>query len=143
MTTATHASWAALSAQDQAARLRALTELDATLLVEAGAGSGKTSVLAGRIVMLLASGRPPASIAAITFTEAAASELRQRVEEFVTGVLQRRDTGPVAACLAGRTAAAQHQALAAADAELDTLTCTTIHWLLPPAADALPGRGPN
>ena len=127
MTTATHASWAALSAQDQAARLRALMELDATLLVEAGAGSGKTSVLAGRIVMLLASGRPPASIAAITFTEAAASELRQRVEEFVTGVLNGETPVQLQLAWPEGPTAAQLQALAAADAELDTLACTTIY----------------
>jgi CRISPR-associated exonuclease Cas4 len=37
---------------DKAARLRALTELDSTLLVEAAAGTGKTSLLAGRVIML-------------------------------------------------------------------------------------------
>lgn len=37
-----------LLAADTAARITALTALDRTLLVEAGAGSGKTSVLAGR-----------------------------------------------------------------------------------------------
>ena len=97
------ASPADLRARDTAARLRALTDLDSTLLVEAGAGSGKTSVLAGRIVMLLASGRPPTEIAAITFTEAAASELRQRVEEFVTDVLRGETTAAAATCMAGRT----------------------------------------
>lgn len=116
-----------LRERDAAARLRALTDLDSTLLVEAGAGSGKTSVLAGRIVMLLASGRAPAGIAAITFTEAAASELRQRVEEFVADVL--RDKTPIQLQLAwphGPTRA-QRQALSAAAAELDALACTTIH----------------
>ena len=91
-----------------------MTDLDSTLLVEAGAGSGKTSVLAGRIVMLLASGRAPAGIAAITFTEAAASGLRQRVEEFVADVL--RDKTPIQLQLAwpdGPTPA-QRQALSAA-----------------------------
>ena len=65
---------ATLARTDAAGRLRALTDLDATLLVEAGAGSGKTSVLAGRIALLLAAGRAPESIAAISFTEASASE---------------------------------------------------------------------
>ena len=68
-----------LARADAASRLRALTDLEATLLVEAGAGSGKTSVLAGRIALLLAAGRDPASIAAISFTEASASELRERL----------------------------------------------------------------
>jgi hypothetical protein len=74
----------ALLAADTAARITALTALDRTLLVEAGAGSGKTSVLAGRVAALLAAGRPTREIAAITFTELAAGELRQRVVEFVT-----------------------------------------------------------
>ena len=103
-----------LRERDTAARLRALTDLDSTLLVEAGAGSGKTSVLAGRIVMLLASGRSPTEIAAITFTEAAASELRQRVEDFVADVL--RGTTPMQLQLAwpdGPTVA-QRQSLSAA-----------------------------
>jgi len=116
-----------LRARDTAARLRALTDLDSTLLVEAGAGSGKTSVLAGRIVMLLASGRSPTEIAAITFTEAAASELRQRVEDFVTDVL--RGMTPLQLQLAwpdGPTVA-QRQLLSAAATELDALVCTTIH----------------
>ena len=45
---------------DEAARVRALTDLAATLLVEAAAGTGKTSLLAGRVLCLLASGVPPA-----------------------------------------------------------------------------------
>ena len=53
---------------DTGARVRALSDFRATLLVEAAAGTGKTSLLAGRIALLLASGAPPASIAAITFT---------------------------------------------------------------------------
>lgn len=60
---------------DIAARLRALTELDSTLLVEAAAGTGKTALMAGRVTMLLANGAEPGSIAAITFTELAASAL--------------------------------------------------------------------
>ena len=44
---------------DTAARLRALTELDSTLLVEAAAGTGKTALMAGRVTMLLAHGAEP------------------------------------------------------------------------------------
>ncbi len=68
--------------RDDDQRERALTDLTSTLLVEASAGTGKTSLLAGRVVMLLADGKPPSSIAAITFTERAAAELRTRVERF-------------------------------------------------------------
>jgi len=54
-------------------------DLDATLFVEAGAGTGKTKSLVDRIVALVQAGRRMRSIAAITFTEAAASELRDRI----------------------------------------------------------------
>jgi len=47
------------SREDDGDRLRALTQLDSTLLVEAAAGTGKTSLLAGRVVMLLAGGAAP------------------------------------------------------------------------------------
>src|SRR3546814_11606232 len=68
---------------DDTARRAAMTALDSSLLVEAGAGSGKTAVMAGRIAMMLAEGIKPKSIAAVTFTELAASELLIRVRELV------------------------------------------------------------
>ncbi|MGI9646351.1 MAG: UvrD-helicase domain-containing protein, partial [Ilumatobacteraceae bacterium] len=67
---------------DQAARDTIHDDLAATLFVEAGAGSGKTTALVQRIVALVLEGEARlANIAAITFTEAAASELRSRVRE--------------------------------------------------------------
>lgn len=70
--------------RDEAARHTIKTELGRTLFVEAGAGSGKTTALVGRIVeLVLTPGpevrKPLSQIAAITFTEAAAAELRERV----------------------------------------------------------------
>ena len=57
-------------------------ELDGTLFVEASAGTGKTTSLVKRVVNLVATGRTTLDqIAAITFTEAAASELRDRVRQ--------------------------------------------------------------
>ena len=64
---------------DQVARTRIDTQVDRHLFVEAGAGSGKTHHLVGRICALVAAGEALAGIAAITFTEKAAAELRSRV----------------------------------------------------------------
>ena len=73
---------AATKLRDQADRDRIEHELDQTLFVEAGAGTGKTRQLVERIVNLIAQGRAPAArIAAITFTEKAAAELRDRILE--------------------------------------------------------------
>ncbi|MCK9518078.1 MAG: UvrD-helicase domain-containing protein [Dehalococcoidia bacterium] len=70
---------------DQAARERIATALDATLFVEAGAGTGKTSELVNRIVALVRGGLELQQIAAITFTEAAAAELRDRIRARLEG----------------------------------------------------------
>ncbi len=64
---------------DAAARRRIADDLDTTLFVDAGAGSGKTQALVRRVVNLVEAGVPITSIAAITFTERAAAELRSRV----------------------------------------------------------------
>ena len=67
---------------DQTARDRIESELGTSLFVEAGAGAGKTTALVSRVVALIASGRAKVEeVAAITFTEAAAAELRERVRE--------------------------------------------------------------
>ena len=64
---------------DQPARDRIAGDLGANLFIEAGAGAGKTASLVSRIVALVHDGVDIGSIAAITFTEKAAAELRHRV----------------------------------------------------------------
>ena len=64
---------------DQAERDRIAGDLATTLFVEAGAGTGKTRALVDRIVSLVVSGIPVEHIAAIPFTDRAATELRDRV----------------------------------------------------------------
>src|SRR5438046_1458926 len=66
---------------DAGARQRLRGEHDQSFLVEAGAGTGKTTALVGRVVGLVVAGRIEhlGRLVAITFTEAAAAELRDRI----------------------------------------------------------------
>lgn len=66
---------------DQDARTVIERALDRNLFVEAGAGTGKTTALVRRVVRLVATGHLAEirQLAAITFTEAAAAELRDRI----------------------------------------------------------------
>lgn len=67
---------------DHGAREAIRTQLDVTMMVEAAAGTGKTSSLVSRAVALLRSGRASvATLAAITFTVKAAAQLRERIQE--------------------------------------------------------------
>ena len=67
---------------DQPARDAILERLDENMVVEAGAGTGKTRSLVDRVVALIKTGRANlGGVAAITFTESAAAELRARITE--------------------------------------------------------------
>ena len=115
------------SLSDDAARREAIAVHDRSFLVEAGAGSGKTAVMAGRIAMLLAGGVAPKHIAAVTFTEFAASELLIRVRAFVGALTAGEIPTELRVALPDGLSDKQRRNLAAADAALDEMTCSTIH----------------
>ncbi|XP_054786737.1 ATP-dependent DNA helicase SRS2-like protein At4g25120 isoform X2 [Prosopis cineraria] len=60
-------------------REAACTDISTPLIIVAGPGSGKTSTMVGRILVLLSEGISPSNILAMTFTTAAASEMRERI----------------------------------------------------------------
>lgn len=112
---------------DLDARRRALTDFIANILVEAAAGTGKTSLMAARVAMMIASGIEPSKIAAITFTEPAASELEARIR-WTIGELRAGRIPPALSNIVTQPLDADAVAhLVAAAPRLDEITATTIH----------------
>jgi ATP-dependent helicase/nuclease subunit A len=82
---------------DQDARDRIRDDLDTTLVVEAAAGTGKTTALVQRIVAALCAGRTRLDrLVAVTFTEAAAGELKLRLRTAIERARQDAHTPPAA-----------------------------------------------
>ncbi len=101
---------------DAAARATAVNDVERSLLVEASAGTGKTKTLIDRILRLvLDAGEPLSSIAAMTFTEKAAGEMKERLRKRIDE--EARDTRDPA-----RRARAER-----ARRDLDSAEVSTIH----------------
>src|SRR5438309_8645306 len=80
----------AVTLPDANARARIQGDFDATLVVEAAAGTGKTTELVNRITSLLRSGRARLDgILAVTFTDKAAGEMKLRLR---TGLERARES---------------------------------------------------
>lgn len=112
---------------DEAERRSVLVDLHSTLLVEAAAGTGKTSLIAGRVAMLLAEGVSPARIAAITFTEAAAGELSDRIRDYVDRLIDRDIPKAMTPAFPDGLSEERRERLIEARDQFDELTASTIH----------------
>ncbi|MEO7133884.1 MAG: UvrD-helicase domain-containing protein, partial [Vicinamibacterales bacterium] len=110
-----------LNLNDEQSRAAIITDLDRNLLVEAGAGSGKTHMMAARMAAGIASGKYQIEhMAAVTFTRKAASELRGRFQLALEDLLV---AGIAGVQLQPEQAARVHQALG----NLERFVSGTIH----------------
>jgi ATP-dependent helicase/nuclease subunit A len=108
-----------MTLSDHAARQRIAEDLDSTLVVEAAAGTGKTTALVGRIVAVVAQGHRQATlgkIIAVTFTQKAAGEMKLRLRQALEDARGEAPAG-----------SAEHARLEHALSELEVARIATIH----------------
>lgn len=105
----------AATIEDQLQRNLAASDLNTSYLVEAAAGTGKTTLLVDRIVCIVRSGRSPLyEVAAVTFTEKAAGELKVKLRERLERYL-------------AEASEAESERWATALKDLDRMSVSTIH----------------
>jgi len=118
---------------DRTARLAALTDFQHNLVVTAGAGTGKTSLLVGRLLAaLLTQHIDPASVLAVTFTENAAAEMRARLARLLRAVpahVQGERTDPADAFVLAALGIGPEHVRRAAEvlADVDRINLSTFH----------------
>lgn len=107
---------------DQPARAAAIAERRRNVIIDAGAGTGKTTIVVARLVELVAPTDdnlqpiPMPRLAAVTFTRRAAGELRLRIRQSLLHALSTPNTSPT-----------RRDRLSAALSELDAAYVGTIH----------------
>ncbi|GHU97394.1 DNA helicase [Spirochaetia bacterium] len=112
-------------------------------IIIAGPGTGKTAVLTARIARLIAEGRDPASILALTFTVKAAAELRERILKAVPGTSNAGQGSITAVESDAATRSANGAASGITAATFHSLCCAILREELrpqsPPPATGLSG----
>ncbi len=106
---------------------RIANDLSTNLIIEAGAGTGKTYALVSRVVALVKSGARMRDIVAITFTEAAAAELSERVRSRLEQLLDQNNPQNDQDLLAADLTGQDIKHLERAVSELDEASVQTIH----------------
>ena len=114
-------------ANDAATGRRIAHDLAANFIIEAGAGTGKTYALVSRVIALVKAGVPMPNIVAITFTEAAAAELSERIRSRLEQLLTPDHPDNKNDLLAQDLTETHRRRIQTAIAELDQASIQTIH----------------
>ena len=112
---------------DQTTLYSIINDLDANLMIEAGAGTGKTFALVSRVVALVKAGVRMPHIVAITFTEGAAAELSERIRSRMEQLLDDTHLDNDGDLLYDAITQEEQERIALAIEELDQASIQTIH----------------